>query len=186
MKKLLILLTLFLANCQLSPSADEVKLDTDAATQAAYKEAWLANTASITKANYYNSFFDWFGGGAFSYPVYFEDGSLWTFWEESTWGDTTYPAGECAYLNLMDVEDSDLDSSWKYKTPLFVNGNTAIVYLPYTGSTSDAMRGALYILQVKNGKLYRTQDAYGFANIKTWDGVTVPAGAIAEVTTQPK
>ena len=168
----LIWMSIFLNGCSLFTFTDSIGDDleveeeiiVDENKQETYRQQWLENTKAINVDNRYSGFADVWGDGKMALDFWFENGNLWDAYYD-------VPSGYVLHKLLTDK------GNWTANKTTFIDGNTAIMYMP--SSASPKLAGNLYIVRVADNKIYRTKNgARGFANLNTWDGKTIPESAL--------
>ncbi len=130
--------------------------------QARYKAEWLELTSQLNLENRFDGYADIWGGGALNMWFWFDD-------EGHLWDEMKSFSGKYI-LHKLTKDELGID--------YFVNGHTAVVYIPY--SASFTLGGTLYVLSITNGNVYRTEDAWGWsgkdnhATVKNWDKKSIP------------
>ena len=170
------LLGLFLlANCTIIPtddSSNESPKDNilfeqstfidDSKLQAQYHKEWLKNTKDITRATYYG-YSDIWGDGALDLHLWFDfEGNVWDA--------------------MINVDNRPYVLYKLLATPMFLDGNTAIMSIP--SSASPKLANTLYLVRVSNNTIYRTENSRkGFAHLSTWNKKDIPSHPLIAVAT---
>ncbi len=137
--------------------------------QAQYKTQWLSNVKDINSNNRYSGYANIWGSGELAMYFWFDD-------DGNLWDEMVSYSGDYVLHKLL----TDSDNTTENKTT-FINGHTAIMFIP--SSASYTLSGTLYIVQVTNNQIYRTEDAYGWygkdnqLTYNNWDGKTIPKSA---------
>ena len=163
-----------LANCTTIPTTDKeteteivepsgiVTISTDPTIQAQYQQEWLKNTKDITQATYYG-YSDIWGDGALDLHLWFDfEGNVWDA--------------------MINVDNRPYVLYKLLATPMFLDGNTAIMSIP--SSASPKLANTLYLVRVSNNTIYRTENSRkGFAHLSTWNKKDIPSHPLIAVAT---
>ena len=161
-----------LANCTIIPTTDKeietvepsgiVTISTDPTIQAQYQQEWLKNTKDITQATYYG-YSDIWGDGALDLHLWFDfEGNVWDA--------------------MINVDNRPYVLYKLLATPMFLDGNTAIMSIP--SSASPKLANTLYLVRVSNNTIYRTENSRkGFAHLSTWNKKDIPSHPLIAVAT---
>lgn len=148
-------------------------LNTDPTIQAQYKAEWIKHTKSIKRGSYHGSADVW-GDGALAMDFWFDNGNLWD-------AMTTVDNLPYVLYHLLSGEKDPYKPSWVNENDLFLDGKTAIMYLP-NSAASPRLAGNLYLVRITNNELYRTKDSgSGFARYQNWNSTTIPSHDLIKI-----